>query len=257
MDTLRMFSDGDPASRRKTDLGAEDSRSSEDSGPVTRPRKGRGKNPERQLWPAERHTHNCAPFVTCSDGGDETGSIARSPQAARWVCPVPVAEEPTILLRVRVREGSSPPYRSSKNTPGGETWTGMTTWDSAQTPTPPEVEDPPMAGRLDTPAEDRLESCQDEDHLVDPQTQVPQTEVPLEDHQEETPQTNCRKWTSPRTSGDGSSTSRGRSGTWSARRRSTRSRSATAPLSPPRPRRSWTSLSSRWEAEQRGLRFEV
>ena len=48
MDILRRFFDGDPTSRMKIDLAAEDSRSSEKSGPPTRPRrKGRRETPER------------------------------------------------------------------------------------------------------------------------------------------------------------------------------------------------------------------
>ena len=35
-------------------------------------------------------------------GMDETANIAKSPQAARWECPELVAEEATILLRVRL-----------------------------------------------------------------------------------------------------------------------------------------------------------
>ena len=56
LDTLRRFFEGGPASRTKINLDAENSRSSEDSGPATRPRrKGKERTPERSQWPAERH----------------------------------------------------------------------------------------------------------------------------------------------------------------------------------------------------------
>ena len=175
---------------------------------------------------------------------DKTAGIARSQRAARWEFPEPVGEGATLPLRARVDSvpnlpgaagkapSGNPPPRSD---PDGETRTPTTTWDSAKTPTHPAVEDPRMADHLDPQAKDPPVDRREQDHLVDPRAEGLQTEDPLEDHPAETPPTNRREWTSPRTSGDGSFTSRGRSGTWSARRRSTRSRLARVPRSPPRP----------------------
>ena len=133
---------------------------------------------------------------------------------------MPVAEEATTPLRVRVERvphlptavGKAPPADPRRDPdPDGETWTSTTTWDSAQTPTHPAAEDPSMMDRLDPQAEDPPEDRREEDDLVDPRAEGRQAEDPLEDHQAETPPTNRRE----RTSGDGSCTSRGRSGAWS------------------------------------------
>ena len=69
VDTLQKIFYGDPASRMKIHLDAQDSGSSEGSGPATRPhRKNKEKTPEGPPRPAERHPHYTGSFATCSDG---------------------------------------------------------------------------------------------------------------------------------------------------------------------------------------------
>ena len=68
VETLRMLFEGDPSSRMKIDLDAEESRSCEGSGRINRHRrKGKGKTPERARRPIDNHPHDCYAFVTCSD----------------------------------------------------------------------------------------------------------------------------------------------------------------------------------------------
>ena len=119
MDTLRRFFDGEPAFRMKIDLDAEDSRSSEGTGPATRPRrKGKGKTPERPRWQVERHPQDADPFVTCSDGDGRS----RRPRHEPTGCKVGVAgacggggdDTPPSSGG----EGPPPPYRSGESTPG-------------------------------------------------------------------------------------------------------------------------------------------
>ena len=64
--------------------------------------------------------------------------------------------------------------------------------------------------------------------------------------------TNRREWTSPRVPGDGSYTSRGRSGAWSARRRSTGLRSTRVLQLPPSPERAGYHQVRGQKAERRG-----
>ena len=151
-----------------------------------------------------------------------TAGIATSPRAASWECPEVVAEEATTPLQVRVERVPHLPTAVGKAAPAdprrdpdpdGRTWTPMTTWDSAQTPTHPVAEDPQMVDHLEPQGEDQLSDCREEDHPVDPHTEGDQTGDPLEDHQVDTAPTNHQEGTSRRTSGDGSCTSRGRSRT--------------------------------------------
>ena len=241
VDILRKFLDGDPASRMKIDLDAEDSQSSESSGPATRPRcKGRGKTSERPRGPAKWHPQNSYPFVTCSDGVGRDRRHRREQILCKAGVPracggggedTPSSSgrgAPTSLPQQRKQFRTTPPRDPDAD---GETWTPTTTWHLAKTPTHPAAEDPRRTDRPVPQAEDRPEDCREGDHLVHHRAEGPQTEGPLEDHQAGTPPTIRQGWTSPRTSGDGSCTSRGRSGTWSARHRSTRSRSARARLS--------------------------
>ena len=252
MDTLPTFFGGDPASRMTTNLDAEDFQSSEGRGPGTRlRRKGEGNTPERPRRPAERQSH---PFITCSvgDGGDRWHR--REPTGCKVGVPGTGGGRGDDTPPSSGREGPSPPYPSAESTPcrppprNRPWWGDMDTHDDmgfSPDADPsgrrhgPQAEDPWMADRLENcQAEDRPEDRQEKDHLVDPRAEGPQTEDPLEDHQAETPPTNRREWTFPRTSGNGSCTSRGRSGTSSARRRSTRLSWARVPPSPPRPKRS-------------------
>ena len=70
-DTLRRLFEGDPTTRMKVDLDAEDSRSSEDSGRAPRHRRsGKAKTAERVRRPGDGHQHDSDPFVTCSNGDE-------------------------------------------------------------------------------------------------------------------------------------------------------------------------------------------
>ena len=168
------------------------------------------------------------PSSPAAIGMAKTAGIATSQRTARRESPEVLAEEATTPPRARVERvphlptavGKAPPAELRRDwDPDGETWTPMTTWDSARTPTHLAAEDALMVDHLDPRAEDRPEDRREEDHPVDPHTNSHQTGDPLEDRQVETPPMNRRQRTSPRTSGDGSCTSRGRSGTWSVRRR--------------------------------------
>ena len=84
---------------------------------------------------------------------------------------------------------------------------------------------------VDCPEDPEAEDHQEErqgDPQEDGQVADHQTRDPLEAHRVVTPQTNRRERTSLRAPGDGSCTLRGRTRTWRARRRSTRSRSTRA-----------------------------
>ena len=84
VDTLRRFFDGDPASRTKIDLDAEDSRSSEGSGPATRPRRKDRGRPRKDHGGLPKGTPiTPIPSLPAAMGTDETAGIATSPRAAR------------------------------------------------------------------------------------------------------------------------------------------------------------------------------
>ena len=194
------------------------------------------------------------PSSPAAVGMDEIAGIGTSPQAARWGVAGAGGGGGDDSPLSSSGEGPSPPYRSRESTPAfprpdpdpdGETWIPTTTWDSARMPSDPAAEDPRMVHRLGPQAEEHAEHRPEEDHLVNPRPEGHQAEDALEDHQAGTPPTNRREGVSPRTSGDGRCTSRGRSGAWSMRLGSTRSISAGVPPSPPGPRRNWTSPSSR------------
>ena len=238
-----------------TDLDAEDSRSREGSGPTTRPRhKGKGKTPETARRSAEKHPHDSNPFVACSDGDGQTAGIATRPQAARWEWLEPLAEEGTAHLRARVERfphlpnaiGKAPTADPRQDPdPDRETWTQTTTWDSARAPTHPAAENPRMVDHLGPQKENHPGDLMEEDHLVYPRAEGHQEEDPLggppgRDPLDEPPGADIpediSRWIVYH-----------KRKIWSleVRRRSTRSRSARLPPSPPRPRRSWTSPSSR------------
>ena len=90
VDTFWRFCNWDPASRMQVNLAAEDSRSSQGSGPATRPRcKGKAKTRERPRRLGARHPHDSNPVVTCSVGDghsrqprhDPTGWKVGAPRA--------------------------------------------------------------------------------------------------------------------------------------------------------------------------------
>ena len=186
LDTLRRFFDRVPASRMKTDLDVEDSRSSEGSGPATRPRqKGKEKTPERRRRPAQRHPHDSDPFVTCSHGDGEDRRHRQESTGCKVGVPaagggggndtLPGLGVRVLHLTTAVRK--APPADPRRNPePNGETGTPMRTWESAQMPTHPAAEDPRMADRRGPQAEDRPGDCREEGHLVDPLAEGPQTE---------------------------------------------------------------------------------
>ena len=119
VDTLRRFLDGDPASRTKINLDAEDSRSSEGSGPATRPRrKGKGKTPERPQRPAKRHPQNSDPFVTCSDGDRRDRGHRQEPTGCKVGVPGAVGGGGNDTPPSSGKEGPPPPYRSGESTTG-------------------------------------------------------------------------------------------------------------------------------------------
>ena len=225
MDTLRRFFVGDPASRMKIDMDAEDSQSSEGSGPVTRPRrKGERKTPERPRRSAERRPHDSDLFVTCRDWYGRNCRHRHQPTGCKVGAFEAAGGGGNDTSPSSGGEGPPPPYGSRESTPGrprrdldpdGETWTRTTTWDSAQTATHPAAEDPGMVDHLGPEAEDHPEDRWEEHHPVDPHTEGHQTGALLPDHQVETPRTNRRERTSRKTSGNESCNSRGRSGSWS------------------------------------------
>ena len=103
MDTLRRPFEGDPSSRMKMYLDADDSRGSEDSAPATRSRcKGKGKTPEKARRPTEGHVRDSDPCFTCSDGD------GRDCRHRRGGDSTPQGSE---------GEGLPSPYRSREGTP--------------------------------------------------------------------------------------------------------------------------------------------
>ena len=127
---------------------------------------------------------------TAAIGMDETAGITRSPQAARWDDPEPVAERATVPLRARWR-GSSSSLPQQKEHPWptpaeirmliGRKRTQTMTWDSVHKPPhsaagmDPQEEGPRIADRLEDPqAEDHLEESREADHLENHQAEDPQ-----------------------------------------------------------------------------------
>ena len=235
-------------------MDAEDSRSSEGSGPATRPRrKGKGKTPERPRRPAERHPHDSDPFVTRSDGDGRDRRHRHEPTGCKVGAPGAGGGGGDDTPPSSGGEGPPPPYRSRESTPGGPPPRSEPRWGDMDLDDDMEFDPdavlssgggpldggppgPPGGGPPGGPQGGGLPSG--------PPNRGPQDRDPLEDRQVGTPPTNRREPASPRTFGDGSCTSRGGSRSWSVRRGSTRWRSARVPPLPPRPRRSWTSPSS-------------
>ena len=88
VDTLRRFIDGDPASRMKINLDAEDPRSSKGSGPATRlRRKYKGKTLEGPRRSTQGHPHDSNPFLTCSDEDAENRRHRHEPTACNVGAP--------------------------------------------------------------------------------------------------------------------------------------------------------------------------
>ena len=119
VDTLRRFLDRDPSSRMKIDLEAGDSRSSEGSGPATRPRcKGQGKTLERTQKTADRQPHDSDPFVTCSDGDERNHRQRHEPTGCKVGAPGVGGGRGKDTPLSSGGEGLLPPYRGRKSTPG-------------------------------------------------------------------------------------------------------------------------------------------
>ena len=96
VDTLRRFFDGDPVSRIRVDLDAEDSQSRKGSAPPPDPAKrarGRPQN-DHGGWPRSTPT-TPNPSSPAAMGMDKAAGLATSPGVARWEWPEPVVEEGT------------------------------------------------------------------------------------------------------------------------------------------------------------------
>ena len=90
VDSVRRFFNGDPASRTKIDIDAEDSRSSNGSGPATRPcRKGKGKTQKDHGGLPKGTPMAPTPSLLTAIGIQETASNAKSPRASRVGAPGP------------------------------------------------------------------------------------------------------------------------------------------------------------------------
>ena len=118
VDNLRRLFEGDSASRMKFDLHAENSPSSESSSRATRhPCKGKRKTPTRAWRPAEKHPHDCNPFVSRSDGDGRQRRLRRVPTG----CKVGVAGagggRSDNTPPGSEKEGLPPPYCSRESTP--------------------------------------------------------------------------------------------------------------------------------------------
>ena len=263
MDSLQRLFEADFSSRMKISLNANDSRSSKGTGCATRPRrKGQGKPPKRARRPAKKHPRDFDPFVTSSHGDGRVRQHRQEPTG----CMVGVTGAAGgIGDDTPPRSdggGPPPPYRSGESTPcrfpltfgfrcgdmDNDDNMGITEAASASgIGHAPPGGGPPGGRRPGGPTGggDHLEDRREEDHLEGHQAEDHQAEDPLADQQAGTPPINRSEQTFPRVLGDGSYPSRGRSGTWSARCRSPRSRSTGVPPSPPRPRESWTWPSTR------------
>ena len=107
------FFDRNPASRMKIDVDAEDTRSSEGSGPATlQLRKGKGKTPERPWRPAERHPHDSDSFVTGSDGDGPSRRPRHEPTGCKVGVAGAVGGEGDNTPSSSGGEGPPPPYCS-------------------------------------------------------------------------------------------------------------------------------------------------
>ena len=119
VDTLRRFFDGDPASRTKIDLDAEDAPTSGGSGPASRPRrKGKRKPPEGPQRPAERYPHDSDPLITCSDGDGRDRRHRHEPAGCKVGAPGVSGGGGGDTPQSSGGEGPTPPYRSRESTPG-------------------------------------------------------------------------------------------------------------------------------------------
>ena len=119
VDTLPRFFDGDPASRMKIGLDAEDCRSSEGSVPATRPRrKCKGKTLEKPGRTAERHPHESDPFVTCSNGDGQNRQHCHEPTGCKVGAFRAGGGGCKDTPQSSGGEGLPPPYGSRESTPG-------------------------------------------------------------------------------------------------------------------------------------------
>ena len=118
MDTLRRFFHGDPASRMKIDVDAEDSGSSKGSGPAgPARRKGKGKTPERPRRSGEKHPHDSDHFITCSDGDGRSCRPCHEPTGCKMGAPGAGGGAGDNTPPSFGGEGPPPPYPSRESSP--------------------------------------------------------------------------------------------------------------------------------------------
>ena len=203
--------------------------------PLVSATRARGRPPKghRGPWRSTPTTPSALPLAAM--GMDETPSIGESLRAAGWDSPEPAVEEATARFEVwmnRVSQFPTAADRAPRVDPrrgadsDRETWTLTMTWDWAQGPAHPasgmdrREEDP----RMDGPPGGRPGRGPPSGLPGRGRPKAPSGEGPPGGPLGGDPQPDRRERTSRRAPSGGLFTPRGRSGTWSARCRSTRLR---------------------------------